>query len=448
MINRLLRRLTIRGRVVSLFVLLLILFTTLFILVISNQTTFTRDLQQVTDTNSQIERSLLLASVRMLSARINLMRYVSDIIPAPGEALGDIDQASDLLNQASSFFTNPEQITAIDAVLGEIEEYKTLIGKIQTARSAGMDNDVNALLSDAYQKELGIEQRIESIVTENTQRMDQYLAAESAKAQRQLIYLILSGMALLILAMISGILVERSITRPVYELRNGVEALRAGHLDTLLPIGGQDELSWLARTFNQMTAQIAKSYTDLEQKVADRTRAAEGRALQLQVAAEVARDAASASELDSLLFRAVNLIRDRFDFYHVSIYLIDDLGKFAVLCAATGEAGRLLIQREYKLRVGEIGIVGYTTGLGVPRIVNDVDADFVYRRDVMLPETHSEMALPLKIGKVVIGALDVQSSKLNAFGEDDIAALLASWKTGCLKSTLSIAVTHRTAWLG
>ena len=70
-----------------------------------------------------------------------------------------------------------------------------------------------------------------------------------------------------------------------------------------------------------------------------------------------------------------------------------------------------------------MGIIGYTTGTGAARIVNDVDADFVFRRDAKLPETHSEMALPLKVGKVVIGALDVHSDKLNAFGEDDLAAL-------------------------
>jgi GAF domain-containing protein/HAMP domain-containing protein len=422
MINRLLRRLTIRGRVISLFVLLLIIFAGLFILMINHQAALTDKLQQVTNINTRIERSLLLASGRVLSARINLMRYTTDTVPNASEALGDIDQAKDLINQALSLLTVPEQTTAIEAALAEIEEYQTLIGRVQTVRSAGM-GDVNALLSDAYQKELDIEQRIESIVAENAQRMDGENDAEIAKAQRQMIYLTLGSAIVLILATVSVILVERSINRPISELRDGAEALRSGHLDTLIPIIGQDELSWLARTFNQMTAQIAQSYTDLENRVADRTRAAESRALQLQVAAEVARDAASASELDSLLFRAVNLIRDRFDFYHVGIFLIDDLGKFAVLRAATGEAGQSLLQREYKLRVGEVGIIGYTTGTGAARIVNDVDADFVFRRDAKLPETHSEMALPLKVGKVVMGALDVQSSKLNAFGEDDLAAL-------------------------
>ena len=422
MINRLLRSLTIRARIISLFVLLLVIFSGYFIFMVNRQVALTRELHQVAAINSQIERSLLLASGRVLSARINLIRYVSDSVPNTSEALGDIDQAKDLLHQAISLMAAPEHVNAIEAALAEIEEYQTLIGRVQTARSAGMA-DMNALLADAHQKEMDIEQRIESVVAENARRMDAENDAQIAKAQRQSIYMILGSIAALILAIILVVLVERSINKPISDLREGVEALRSGHLDTLIPIVGQDELSWLARTFNQMTVQIAQSYTDLENRVADRTRAAESRALQLQVAAEIARDAASASELDSLLFRAVNLIRDRFSFYHVGIFLIDDLGKYAVLRAATGEAGQALLQREHKLRVGEVGIIGYATGTGTARIVNDVDADFVYRRDAKLAETHAEMALPLKVGKLVIGALDVHSKKMNAFGEDDLAAL-------------------------
>ncbi len=422
MINRLLRSLTIRGRFISLFVLLLVIFSGYFIFMVDRQVALTRKLQQVAAVNSQIERSLLLASGRVLSARINLIRYITDTVPNTSEALGDVDQAKDLLHQALPLIAAPESVNAIEAALAEIEEYQTLIGRVQTARSAGT-TDINALLADAHQKEMDIEQRIESIVAENARRMDAENDAQIAKAQRQSIYMILGSAAALLLAVILVILVERSINKPISDLRDGVEALRSGHLDTLIPVVGQDELSWLARTFNQMTVQIAQSYTDLENRVADRTRAAESRALQLQVAAEVARDAASASELDSLLFRAVNLIRDRFNFYHVGIFLIDDLGKYAVLRAATGDAGQALLLREQKLRVGEVGIIGYATGTGTARIVNDVDADFVYRRDAKLPETHSEMALPLKVGKVVIGALDVHSNKLNAFGEDDLAAL-------------------------
>jgi GAF domain-containing protein/HAMP domain-containing protein len=423
MISLLLRQMSIRGRLISLVVVPLALITGLFILLIRNQSPLTDQLQQVTNVESKAERTLLLASVRVLSARVNLMRYLNGVVPNPGEALEDIDQARDLLNLTIPLLNSPEQEATIEAVLLGIEEYKILIGKIHTANNQGMGDEVAALLSEAHQKELDLEQRIEAIVAENAQRQAETNTAVINNTQRWSILLISGYIGVMILALVAVALVERTITRPVNALRDGVEALRSGQLETLIPIQGKDELSWLARVFNLMTAQIAKSYTELEQRVAERTQAVEARALQLQVAAEVARDAASVRNLDSLLYRAVQLIQARFNFYYVSIYLIDDLGKFAVLQAATGEAGRSFIQREHKLRVGEAGIVGYVTGVGAPRIVNDVDADFVYRRDTLLPETRSEMALPLKIGNSVIGALDVQSSELNTFGEDELTAL-------------------------
>ncbi len=161
----------------------------------------------------------------------------------------------------------------------------------------------------------------------------------------------------------------------------------------------------------------------LEEQVAARTSDLERRSVQLQVAAEVARDATVASDLDDLLNRAVNLIRHRFAFYHVGIFLVDEQGEYAVLRAATGEAGRQMLARGHKLKVGETGIVGHSTGTGQPRIALDVGVDAFHFHNPSLPETRSEMALPLKVGERIIGALDVQSHEESAFDKDDVAVL-------------------------
>ncbi len=161
----------------------------------------------------------------------------------------------------------------------------------------------------------------------------------------------------------------------------------------------------------------------LEQRVAERTRDLERRAVQLQAAAEVARDATTARDLSELLNRAVNLIRERFGFYHAGIFLTDDLGEYAVLQAAAGEAGRLMLEQEHRLKVGEAGIVGYVTAAGSPRIALDVGEDAVYFDNPLMPETRSEMALPLRAGGEIIGALDVQSREAEAFDDEDVAAL-------------------------
>jgi PAS domain S-box-containing protein len=149
----------------------------------------------------------------------------------------------------------------------------------------------------------------------------------------------------------------------------------------------------------------------------------ERRAVQLRAAAEVARDATTARDLDELLNRAVNLVRDRFGFYHAGIFLVDEQGEYAILTAASGQAGQAMLEDGYKLKVGGTGIVGYVTRRGQPRIALDVGADAVHFRNPYLPETRSELALPFKVGGRVIGALDVQSQQPAAFDEEDVQVL-------------------------
>lgn len=177
---------------------------------------------------------------------------------------------------------------------------------------------------------------------------------------------------------------------------------------------------------NKGEAELKRSYSELlsiRSTLEAHTRDLERRIVQLQVASEVARDAASLQEVEPLLDRAVNLVRERFGFYHAGIFMIDEQGEYAVLKSATGEAGREMIARGHKLKVGEVGIVGYVTGTGHPRIALDVGTDAVYFQNPLLPETRSEMALPLKTGNIVIGALDVQSKQAAAFDDEDISIL-------------------------
>ncbi|HNT22942.1 MAG TPA: GAF domain-containing protein [Anaerolineales bacterium] len=149
----------------------------------------------------------------------------------------------------------------------------------------------------------------------------------------------------------------------------------------------------------------------------------ERRVVQLQVASDVARDAASLQEVGPLLDRAVDLVRERFGFYHAGIFMVDIRHEYAVLKSATGEAGKQMVANGHKLKIGEVGIVGYVTKTGQPRIALDVGSDAVYFRNPLLPETRSEMALPLKTGGLVIGALDVQSKQPGAFDEGDVNIL-------------------------
>jgi GAF domain-containing protein len=147
------------------------------------------------------------------------------------------------------------------------------------------------------------------------------------------------------------------------------------------------------------------------------------RAIQLQTASEIARDTSGTLERDELLRKAINLVRERYNFYHASVFLLDSSGEYAIVRESTGEAGRQMIAAGHKLQVGSQSVIGHVTETGQPLVVNDVTKDPTHRFNPLLPDTHAELGIPLKVGNQVLGALDVQSTTPYAFSPDDIEVL-------------------------
>lgn len=236
------------------------------------------------------------------------------------------------------------------------------------------------------------------------------------------VYLAVIALAVLAAGGLS-LLITSNISNSIRELVLTSQRLSTGELSLQARVVRDDEIGALAKAFNSMASQLRDLVSNLEQRVAERTVEVQKRSAQIQLASEVARDIASTTDLEKLLNQSVKLIRDRFNFYHTGIFLLDDSGEFAVLRAATGEAGRKMLVQNHKLRVGATGIVGAATGKGEPHIALDVKADPNHYKNPLLPETQAEMALPLRIGQRVIGALDVQSREPNAFSEEDVTSL-------------------------
>ena len=169
-------------------------------------------------------------------------------------------------------------------------------------------------------------------------------------------------------------------------------------------------------------------------------REAQRRALELQTASEIARDTTSTLSLDLLLNRIVNLLAERFNYSHTAIYFIDDAGHYAVIREATGEVGAELVRRGHKLLVGSRSVVGMATGSGEVVMLNDVSHSPIFMAHPLLPETRAEMTLPLRIGKHIIGALDIQVQQENAFSQEDVNVL------GILTDQISIAIENARAY--
>jgi GAF domain-containing protein len=152
---------------------------------------------------------------------------------------------------------------------------------------------------------------------------------------------------------------------------------------------------------------------------------AERRATLLQAAAKVGHNVASILDPDQLLEQTVDIICDEFGFYYAGVFLLDEAGEWAVLCAGRGEAGAAMVAEGHKLEVGGDSMIGAATGMGGAMIALDVGEEPVHFKNPHLPDTRSEMALPLVVGDKVIGALTVQSTEAAAFTDDDITALQA-----------------------
>jgi signal transduction histidine kinase/DNA-binding response OmpR family regulator len=144
-------------------------------------------------------------------------------------------------------------------------------------------------------------------------------------------------------------------------------------------------------------------------------------ALELQTAAEIARDTTSTLSLDVLLARIVQLLCERFGFYHAGIFLLDEERKFAHIQEATGEAGKEMKSRQHKLAVGSDSVVGNAAGSGEIFVVNDVVQNPNHFKNPLLPNTRSEIGIPLKAAGEVIGVLDIQSTQINAFQAEEIS---------------------------
>jgi len=235
-------------------------------------------------------------------------------------------------------------------------------------------------------------------------------------------------LAVALLTTLLAAVVTRQITRPIVRLTMRAVEIANGDLEQTVQVDRRDEIGILARAFNIMTAELRALYNGLEQKVAERTtqlreanRRLRYRAMQLAVSAEVGRVATSILDLDILLSRVVQLIRDYYRFAYVAIFLLDDTGQWAVLREGSGELGNALKAKGQWLSVGEPSLVGQVAEKVEPRVLSK--ADVQGEPGSHLSPTHSEAAFPLRIGGRTIGVLDIHSLHADSFDDDDVRVL-------------------------
>ncbi len=161
----------------------------------------------------------------------------------------------------------------------------------------------------------------------------------------------------------------------------------------------------------------------------------------MQAVAEVSAEASSNLDINSLLTNVSNLTKERFNLYHTHIYLLDEAGENLVLAGGAGEAGEAMLARKHSIPVSteqSLVVSSFTSTKSL--MVNDVTLEPNFLPNPLLPETRSEMAIPMVVGNRVIGVLDVQSEQVGRFSDNDIQI------KSTLASQIAIAVENARAF--
>ncbi len=213
--------------------------------------------------------------------------------------------------------------------------------------------------------------------------------------------------------------VSRALTRPITNLTAAAQQISAGNLGVQALAESGDEIGMLAGAFNTMTTQLKTTIGTLEQRVDERTRA-------LQTSAEVSRRLSTILDEQTLLNEVVGQVQGAFGYYHVHIYLVEEgRGEGALrllLAAATGEAGKVMLGSGHFISRGQ-GLVGRAAETHQPVLIADIHKDVYWLPNPLLPETRSELAIPILIGEAVLGVLDVQHNQVGGLTNTDVDLL-------------------------
>ncbi len=176
-------------------------------------------------------------------------------------------------------------------------------------------------------------------------------------------------------------------------------------------------------TIYRQNLAIQSEKMELETEFNNQKLTLERRVNQLRTAAEINRTISAILDPAALIRQVADSVKERFDLYYVGVFLVDPQKEFAVLQYGTGEAGRKMVANRHRLAVGGYSMIGWTTQTRKSRIALDTGAEAVRFDNPLLPDTKSELALPLASQKNLYGAMTIQSDKQNAFDENDILVL-------------------------
>lgn len=234
------------------------------------------------------------------------------------------------------------------------------------------------------------------------------LAAVTTQQRTQL----LIGILVVTVGVVAAIVVAQVVAAPLLALQDAARRMAQGDYSVRAPIQSGDEIASVAHAFNNMASEIQDSVQNLESRIAERTQT-------LNTSFRISRSLATLIRKGDLIETVVEELTLNLGYHQVQIYMLDPTTQTLELADASGEIGRELLDQKFSVDMGQ-GIIGRAAESQAAILVSDVAADPRFVPNPLLPQTRSELAVPIVVGQRTLGVIDIQDDKIGRLNDRDI----------------------------